>query len=301
MNSVVFIKQVAQVYLLSGIDMRTKEMIKEGLVHTINPYDEVALERAIRLREEAGAGQVTVVTLGANRSEQVLRWGLAMGADQAIHILDSEEIFKDPLQVAAILAEAVRELNYDALFFGKMALDDQFGLVGTYVAELLELPLVTALADFQVVDSGQKALVQRALERGNREEVECPLPAVFTADMALARPRYPSVPGRKRAAKAALTCLVAAPLLKRSPLGSQGPRMVVQGMAPPKIRPKKILAPDSNMSAASRMQFVMAGGAAKKGGDKIGGDSDQTAKSIFDYLIENKYLPEPESQEETPG
>ena len=79
LTGIVFIKQVAQIYLHSGVDMRTKEMITEGLVETINPYDEVALERAIQLREEAGAGQVTVVTLGPDKSEQTLRWGLAMG------------------------------------------------------------------------------------------------------------------------------------------------------------------------------------------------------------------------------
>jgi electron transfer flavoprotein beta subunit len=298
MNSIVFIKQIVQFYLHSVIDPKTNGMVKEGFVRTINPYDEVALECAIRLKEKTGKGQVTIVTLGPEVSDEVLRWGMSLGADTAIHILDDEDLLKDPLIVAAILAETVREFAYDALFFGKMALDDEFGVVGTYVADLLGLPVVTAVSEFKISEPGKDVIVQRALERGNREEVSCPLPAVFTVDMSLGRPRYPTFPERKRAAREDIGTLDAKVISKRACLDVRSPDLVIKSLAQPKLRPKKILAPDSGLSAAGRIQFVMSGGMGKKGGDKVGGDPEKTAGAIFDFLKEKKFLPESKDRPE---
>jgi electron transfer flavoprotein beta subunit len=298
MDSIVFIKQIIQYYMPSGIDLKTKEIVKEGFVHTINLYDEVALECAVRLKEESGKGQVTVVSLGPKKSEEVLRWGLSLGADSAFHVLDEEDSLKDPLIVAGILAETVRGFSYDALFFGKMALDDEYGLVGTYVADLLGHPVVTAVSNIEVSGSGTEVVAQRALERGNREEVACTLPAVFTVDLSLGRPRYPTFPERKRAAWEYIKTINALEILQRSPFAVRSSSLLIKSLAQPKLRPKKILAPESGLSAAGRMQFVMSGGMGKKQGNKVGGDPDQTAKSIFDFLKEKRFLPEPEDRPE---
>lgn len=293
MDSIVFVKQITQIYLHCGIDLKTKEVVKKGFVRTINPHDEVALECALRLKEASGKGQVTAVTLGPASSETVLRWAVALGANNAIHVLDSEDTVKDPLMVAGALGEVVREMTYDMLFFGKIALDDEYGLVGPYVSELLDIPIVTAISDLKVLASKKEVIVRRALERGNREEVKCTLPAAFTADMSLNRPRYPSFPGRKRASKKKIETIDAKELLERSPFGVKAPSLVIKSFAPPKIRPKKILSPDSGLSAVGRLKFVMGGGMGRKGGNKTGGNPDQTAESIFNFLKENNFLPEP--------
>ena len=167
------------------------------------------------------------------------------------------------------------------LLFGRMAMDDEMGQVGTLAAELLNLPLVTSAAQIEVAHPG-RASVQRALDRGNREVVESPLPAVFTVDKTLNRPRYPTWPDRKKASASVIERID----IPSAPSVPEGVEMVLHRLAPPKPRPKKILAPDGNMSDAESMKFVMTGGMGAKKGGAVAGDPKQTASSIMEFLKE---------------
>jgi len=285
MKIIVGVKQVAHIYIQNGYDPNTKDIVRDGLVYILNPYDEVAVEEAIRQREKAGQGEVTVITVGPSRAEEILRWCLALGANEAIHLVDENSKNLDPWSTASILADRIKGLEYDLLLFGKKALDDEMGQVGILVAELLGLPVVTSIAEMDLTGQG-KARILRSLERGNREEVLCPLPAVFTVDRALNRPRYPTLPARKAAREKEIRRINLQPLES----SAAGPEMVITRLAPPKLRPKKVLAPDSDMSDAERMKFIMTGGLGNKKGGAVAGDPEKIVSGIIDFLKEKKVI-----------
>ena len=284
MNIIVCVKQVAQLYVKNGYDPITKDIVSDGLVYILNPYDEIAVEEALRQKEKAGKGEVTVITVGPSRAEDALRWCLAMGADKAVHVLNEDSDNVDPWTTASVLTDLIKGMEYDMLLFGKKAIDDEMGQVGILVAELLELPVVTAVTEIKLL--GGTAKIQRALERGNREEVTCPVPAVFTVEKMLNRPRYPTFPDRKAARIEPIQRID----LKSLAIDSAGPKMVVARLAAPKLRPKKMLAPDDSMSEADQMKFVMTGGMGKKKGGAVGGDPKQIVSSIIDFLKEKNVI-----------
>jgi len=302
MKIIVCIKQVAQVYVQNAYDPETRGLVTDGLVYILNPYDEVAVEEALRHKERAGDGEVTVVTVGPERSADALRWCFAMGADEAIHVLSDGEEFTTPWTTAYILADCIGGMEYDMLLFGRKAIDDEMGQVGTLVAELLELPVVTAVVDVSIPDA-DRAEVQRTVGRGNREKVTCPIPAVFTVDTKLNRPRYPTFPSRKAARAKPIQRIEMASL---SPLPAH-PGIDVVRLAPPKLRPKRILTPDSSLSPAERMRFVMTGGLGTKKGGSTSGDPEQIASDILDFLEEKQVIdrradyPEKEEEQNDPG
>ncbi len=284
MEMVVCVKQVAHIYVQNGYDAGTKDIVSEGLVHIINPHDEVAVEEGIRLKEKVG-GTVTVITMGPERSESTLRWCLAMGADKAVHVIGKTGKNPGPWQTASVLADVIKQKKADLLFFGKKAVDDEMGVVGTFVAELLDLPVVTAVTGIVSVNPGH-VVVQRALERGSREEVVCSLPAALTVDKSMNHPRYPTFPARKTAQTKPVEKIV--PLHEAAVFDDMTINTI--RLAPPKLRPKKILSPDSSLSAAARINFVMTGGMNRKNGGTVDGDPGQMAAGIFDFLKEKQVI-----------
>jgi electron transfer flavoprotein beta subunit len=162
---------------------------KTGVTYVINPYDEFAIEECLRLKEKNG-GDVTVISLGGDSHKESLRKALAMGVDKAVLLKDDG--VRDSYAVAVALADYLRELSPDAVFFGKQSVDYDDGAVGLMVAEMLGLPSVSVVVKLDI--QGGKATAEREIE-GGREVVETALPAVFTAQKGLNEPRYPSLKG----------------------------------------------------------------------------------------------------------
>jgi len=154
----------------------------------INPYEEYALEQAVQLKEKHG-GEVTVVTLGPEKTTQVIMKALALGADKAIH-LKSDKVPDDPGSIAKALANELKGVELDILFFGKKGVDDDNQQVGQMVAELLEIPCITQVVKLDVSDG--KGVAHREVEGGSIT-VETTLPAAFTAEKDLTVPRYASL------------------------------------------------------------------------------------------------------------
>ncbi len=196
MIQVVCIKQVADTETRVKVGADGRSLDPAGVTWIMNPYDEFAVEQALRLKEKLAAGEVIVVSLGGAGAATTLRNALAMGADRAIHL--KHDGAGDPLQISRALATAVRATNPSIVWFGRQAVDDDAAQVGPMVAELLDLPCVTAIATFDLAD--QKATVERDIE-GGREVVEVNLPAVFTTDKGLNEPRYASLKGIMAAKK----------------------------------------------------------------------------------------------------
>ena len=166
-----------------------KTIDRAGVTYIIGPYDEFALEECLRLKEKNG-GDVTAISLGGDTHKETLRKALAMGADKAILLKDDNA--RDSFAVARALADYLKEISPDVVFFGKQSVDFDDGAVGVMVAEMLGMPSVSVCVKLEIVNG--KATAEREIE-GGREVVEATLPAVFTAQKGLNEPRYPSLKG----------------------------------------------------------------------------------------------------------
>ncbi|WP_071394743.1 electron transfer flavoprotein subunit beta/FixA family protein [Bacillus tuaregi] len=170
---------------------------EESAEFIINPYDEYAVEEALKLREEHG-GEVTVVTLGEEEAEKQLRTALAMGADKAVLIHDEEVGEGDEFTSAFILSTYLKDQKADIILAGNTTVDGSSGQVGPRLAEALGFSCVTTITKLAV--EGDKAIIERDVE-GDVETVEVQLPLLVTCQQGLNEPRYPSLPGIMKAKK----------------------------------------------------------------------------------------------------
>lgn len=181
-------------------DTETKIKVKDGQVdhsetkYVVNPYDEYAIEEGLRIKERLGEGKITVVSTGPERTKDALKSGLAVGADEAIHLLDEAFEGSDPYATALILSKALQKLDYDIIFCGKQGVDDDHAQVGIILAELLDIPHVSVVTSLEISEDLRSAVAHREVE-GGHAVVETPLPAVITAQKGLNEPRYASIKG----------------------------------------------------------------------------------------------------------
>lgn len=197
MNSVVCISHVPDTE--SRIKVAGSKIDETGLKFIVSPYDEYALEEAIRVKEKAG-GDVTVLTFGPDRAQQGLREALARGATKAMHV-KGDVTEADALGIARVLAAAIKSVPHDIVFFGKQGVGTDNGLVGPMVAELLGYPQFNVVTHLEVGDG--KLIAHREIE-GAAEVLEAPTPAVVTAQKGLNEPRYASLKGIMAAKKVAV-------------------------------------------------------------------------------------------------
>lgn len=182
------------------IDYRVKVRVKpdgvdlQNVQMGLNPFDEIALEEAVRWREAGVAAEVTVLSIGNDAVIDSLRKALAMGADQAVHVQADGDL--EPLAVAKVIAEWVAQHQPGAVLLGKQAIDNDCNQVGQMLAGLLDWPQATFAS--KITLSAESAEVVREVD-GGLETISCELPAVFTADLRLNEPRYPSLPNMMQA------------------------------------------------------------------------------------------------------
>ncbi len=196
MNSVVCISQVPDTEARIKIAADKRHIEEAGLKFIVSPYDEFALEEAIRLKEKSG-GDVTVVTFGPDRAAQALRESIARGATKAIHI-KGDVADADSLGIAKVLAAAIKSIPHDLVFFGKQGVGTDNSLVGPMVAELLGYPQVNVVTHLEVADG--KITAHREIE-GAEEIIVASLPAAITAQKGLNEPRFASLKGIMAAKK----------------------------------------------------------------------------------------------------
>jgi len=161
----------------------------DGVKMSINPFDEIALEEALRIKENGNADEVIVISIGANDSQQQLRTGLAMGADRAI-LIETNSIL-EPLTISKLFYEIVNREQPSLVFLGKQAIDNDNNQVGQMLAAIWDRPQATFAS--KVTLNGDIAEVTREIDSG-LETIEIDLPAVITADLRLNEPRYVKLP-----------------------------------------------------------------------------------------------------------
>ena len=171
----------------SGIDLANVKM-------SMNPFDEIAVEEALRLREKGAAAEVVVVSIGEQKAQETLRTALAMGADRGILVVSESEV--EPLGVAKLLKAIVDEEQPGIVILGKQAIDDDSNQTGQMLAALLGWPQGTFASKFEI--DGEQIKVTREVD-GGLETVSLKAPAIVTTDLRLNEPRYASLPNIMKA------------------------------------------------------------------------------------------------------
>lgn len=170
--------------IVVGADGKTID--PKGVKFIPNPYDEFAVEEGLRRRD---GGTLTLLCVGGDSAKETLRWGLAVGADKAVLIKDEQR--NDSFGVASSLAEAIKGINPDLVFLGRQSIDYDSAQIGPMLAELLDLPVVSFVTNFEI--NGTTLRAERDVE-GGKEVVETTLPCIITAQKGLNEPRYPKLP-----------------------------------------------------------------------------------------------------------
>jgi electron transfer flavoprotein beta subunit len=196
----VCMKRVPEMELRFSIAADRKSLEQAGLKYEISDFDGYALELGLQLVERAGTGEVVAICLGPDGVQETLRKALAMGVTRAVQ-LKADEVPFDGFAVASALAAELKDGGYDLILFGRMATDTASGTVGPMVAQLLDLPCVSAISHLDLAD--RRGTAHRDLE-GASETVQFSLPAVLTIDEGIARPRLATLKGIMAAKKTPL-------------------------------------------------------------------------------------------------
>ncbi|MBD3314446.1 MAG: electron transfer flavoprotein subunit beta [Chitinivibrionales bacterium] len=231
MNIVVCIKQVPGTTQVK-INPDTGTLVRDSVEAVVNPFDEFAVEEALRIRERIG-GTVKVITMGPPQAETALRSVVAMGADEAHLVSDRAIAGSDTWATSYTLAKAIRTLGDTSLIIcGKQAIDGDTAQVGPGIAEMLDLPFVAWVRKVEEIDES-KIRVERMMEDGY-DVVDTPLPALITVVKEINEPRMASLKGKMRAKKAKINTITAADLdAEEHKIGLKGsPTQVLRSFVP---------------------------------------------------------------------
>jgi electron transfer flavoprotein beta subunit len=242
MKILVAIKQVPDTATQVKIAADARTIDTTGITWIVSPYDEFAVEEALRIKEKRGQGEVVAVTLGPERAKEALRSCLAMGCDRAIHVNDPMLADTDTLGAARALAAVVKAEGPQLVLCGRQAIDDDMGAVPAQLAELLGWPCAYWIMEEAIDADGKTVRVARQVE-GGLEVFDLPLPAVVTAQKGLNEPRYPTLKGIMGAKKKEIRDLKATDLglspappqlvvVKLEPLPPRPPGRIIQGDVP---------------------------------------------------------------------
>ena len=214
MKLLVLVKQVPDTATQVKVCSDGRGIDATGITWIVSPYDEFAIEEALRIKEKRGAGdvaEVVAVTLGPDRAKEVLRSCLAMGADRAIHVNDPTLEGADTLATARALAAVVKLEQPQLVLTGRQAIDDDMSAVGAQVAEVLGWPCLSWIMEETISEDGTRVRAGRQVE-GGLEVFEVPIPCVLTAQKGMNEPRYPTLKGIMGAKKKEIKDLKAADL-----------------------------------------------------------------------------------------
>ncbi|MDP6625708.1 MAG: electron transfer flavoprotein subunit beta/FixA family protein [Nitrospinota bacterium] len=194
MKIIVCVKQVPDTATKIVIKEDSKEINTDQVQFVLNPYDEFAVEEALRIKDRKEGTEVTVITIGPDRAREAIRTALAMGADRAYHVQDDALTGSDNYVTSSIIAQLIAGMEYDLILCGKQAVDDDAFFVSQSLAEMSGIPHVSVITELSFSEDFHSATVKRQVEGGS-DIVEVPLPALFTCQKDLNIPRLPSMKG----------------------------------------------------------------------------------------------------------
>jgi electron transfer flavoprotein beta subunit len=249
MKILVAIKQVpdtATQVKISGSD--PKAIDTAGITWIVSPYDEFAVEEALRIKEKRGQGEVVAVSVGPDRVKEALRSALAMGCDRAVHVNDPAWAGADTLLTARALAAVIKQEAPQLVLCGRQAIDDDMAAVPAQVAEILGWPCVSWIMEEAIDGDGKTVRVSRQFE-GGLEVFDVPLPAVASAQKGLNEPRYPTLKGIMGAKKKEIKDLKASDV----GLGAAAPQLAITALEALPARPPGRIIPGEVKDAAKEL------------------------------------------------
>ncbi len=257
MKIIVCVKQVP--------DTATKIIIKEGcreittdqVQFVLNPYDEYAVEEALRIKEKKEGTEVSVITIGPERAHEAIKTALAMGADRAHHIQDDAFNGSDSFAITSILAKVIGAMEYDLILCGKQAVDDDAFFVGPSLAETLGIPHVSVITQLNFSEDYHTATVKRQVEGGS-EIIEVSMPALFACQKDLNSPRLPTMKGIMSVKKKEIIKLGLAEIgLEKNQVGEEGSLVKTLSLSlPPGRSGGKILEGTEEETAKELVQLL---------------------------------------------
>ncbi|XP_040565227.1 electron transfer flavoprotein subunit beta [Lepeophtheirus salmonis] len=238
MRILVGVKRVIDYAVKIRIRPDGKGVVTDGVKHSMNPFDEIAVEEAVRLKEKKIAKEIIVMTCGPTQSQDTLRTALAMGADRGIHVevppSEAETIL--PIQISKMFSEVAKKEEVDLVILGKQAIDDDCNQTAQMTASILDWPQGVYASKLEVKD--KKLEVIREID-GGLETILLDLPAVVSADLRLNEPRYATLPNIMKAKKKKIA------KMKPSDLGvDSAPRIEVIKVEDPPVREPGIIVED---------------------------------------------------------
>lgn len=211
-----------------------KSIDPNGVTYVLNPYDEFAIEEALKFKEKnAGTPEVILLSVGGDANKETLRKALAMGADSAVLLKDENP--RDSFGIAKALSEEIKSLGCEVVFFGKQSVDYDNSITGQLTAEMLGYNCVSVVVALSI--DGSKVIAEREIE-GGREVIETELPVVITAQKGLNEPRYASLKGIMAAKKKTIE--------EKQASGYQNLTEIVSMTLPPPKQPGRIVGTDSS-------------------------------------------------------
>jgi electron transfer flavoprotein alpha/beta subunit len=287
------------------VDPITGQVDYERFVQVLNPADACAVEAAVRIKERVG-GTLKVLTLGPKDAEGALRAALAIGADSALRLWNIHAGAWGPFAVAAALAGYLQSEapSPNLVLCGDSSSDWSSGIVGPALAQQLDLPQVTSVAQLKLLEENEilsgakddtvtslRMILQltRKLERGYREVLEAELPLLITVTGDLNVPRYPSLPAHLAALKAEIPVLDPHPLIDDIWLDAAD-EMTLLEIHTPRPLPRHIAAPDSRHSAYLRIGEIVAGGATGRKTQLVKGSPEELAKVLVEFLKDRGFV-----------
>ncbi len=253
MKIAVCVKAVPDTETKVAIGADKKDIDRTGVRYIASPYDEFAIEEAIRLKEKLG-GETVGFSLGGNEAVDVLRDALARGLDSAVHLKDDLFNNLDPLSTAKALAAAIADGGFDLILCGQQGVGGDNNQVPAILAELLKLPQATVVVKLEI--DGPKFKAEREIE-GAHEMVEGTLPAVISAQKGLNEPRYPSIKGVMAARRKEITTKDAAALGVKDAIESSKAKVRIVEFSLPPSRPQgKKIEGDAASQAKELVQLL---------------------------------------------
>jgi electron transfer flavoprotein beta subunit len=255
---------------------------EKNLASEVNSYDLAALEEAQQLKELYGDVHITAVTAGPATMVKALRVAHGMGADELIWVDAPAFEGGQEMELARLLARVVSERGFDLVLCGLKSDDVGTGFVGIGLAGLLGIPAVTRSVNIGLQPGNRLLKVERHVGKGNREVVQCPLPAVVVVERSRQSPRNPGMARYLIALKKITKYEVNLQPVKQVPVV----HLETKKAQP---RPKKIFTPDENLSAADRMKLIMTGGMARKKKKKAQSEVSGS-EQLYNFLLKHGFI-----------
>jgi len=260
----------------------------EYIFHEMDSVDEAVLSEAISIKHRIDGVEVIAITLGPPIAEEVLRNCLKKGVDDAIHLYDQAFSNLDAYSTSIVLAKLLARLQCQLILCGNESSDEGNGFIGAGIAEWLDLPLVTAVTDLEILKDRNLAVAHRRVKGGSREVVQCSLPVVLAIDGVSRKRVYPRLCTVLAGLRKEITRIDAESLGIKP--GSIEPRMAVKSLSEHKPRLKKGMTIDSNLPPAERIKLILSGGFQQKSANTIEKAPDESAAEIIQFLMDNRII-----------